>query len=193
MTQSRIDIWIEAGYKLLAKEGLEGLKIERLARVLNLNKSGFYYYFGTLDSFVKQLIEHHVGMAKAIAEEIAICDDIDPDLLLLVIKHKIFFLAESQLLVKNRQVDLDADEAGKIINDGVRSLWAKITGEPNDPRVSSALLSMIRHFLYARIDERNLTYEFIHQLSVETKEVFAQINLGRDISSPDNKAESSSR
>lgn len=193
MTQSRIDIWIKTGYQLLGTEGIEGIKIERLAKILNLNKSGFYYYFGTLDSFVKKLIEYHVDMAKTVAGEIAICNNIDPDLLLLVIKHKIFFLVESQLLVKNRHGILNLDEAGKVINGGLLLVGSKITGVSNDPRVSPALLSMIRHLLYARIDERNLTYEFLHQLSVEAEEVFAQINMGRDLSSPDNKAESSSR
>lgn len=192
MTQSRIDIWIKTGYKLLGTEGIEGIKIERLARILNLNKSGFYYYFGTLESFVKQLIEYHVDMAKTVAGEIAVCDNIDPDLLLLVIKHKFFFLAESQLLVKNRHVDLDVEEAGKIINGGVRSLWSRITGAADDPRVSFAYLNMIRHFLYARIDERNMTYEFLHQMTVETKEILAGINMGKDISSPDKSSTSSS-
>jgi len=41
MSKLKIDAWIKAGYKLLGKEGVDGVKVERLARILQLNKSGF--------------------------------------------------------------------------------------------------------------------------------------------------------
>ena len=44
-------VWTEEGYRLFAKEGLDGIQVERLARILSLNKSGFYHYFGDLEGF----------------------------------------------------------------------------------------------------------------------------------------------
>ncbi|HMG91387.1 MAG TPA: helix-turn-helix domain-containing protein [Chryseolinea sp.] len=56
MGELKIEIWLKAGYKLLGREGMEGVKIERIARVLNLNKSGFYYYFKTMEGFLTCLL-----------------------------------------------------------------------------------------------------------------------------------------
>jgi AcrR family transcriptional regulator len=43
--------WTEVGYALFAEEGLDGIQVERLARILKLNKSGFYHYFRDLDGY----------------------------------------------------------------------------------------------------------------------------------------------
>ncbi len=43
---SKVEKWIKAGYALLATDEIDGINIERLARALNVNKSGFYHYFG---------------------------------------------------------------------------------------------------------------------------------------------------
>jgi hypothetical protein len=41
--KNSIRTWLEAGYDQFADEGLEGLQIERLSRITNLNKSGYYH------------------------------------------------------------------------------------------------------------------------------------------------------
>src|SRR5262245_3858623 len=101
MSASKIETWVKAGYKLLGSEGPEGIKIERLARVLSLNKSGFYYYFKTMEAFLVHLLEYHVEIARRVASEIGQCETIDPDLVRLMLRHKSFFLVESQLLVRS--------------------------------------------------------------------------------------------
>lgn len=173
MTVSRIETWIQSGYKLLGAEGVDGIKIERLARILNLNKSGFYHYFGNMQSYMEALVQYHTSMARRIATEIAGSRNIDPDLLQLIVKHKSFFLVESQLLVKNRSAMGygNIDEAGQIINKELLALWRNTQGLPDDMSVAHGYLNILRHFIYARIDARNISYEFLHKLSVETKEV----------------------
>lgn len=52
-------VWTEGGYKIFANEGTEGIQVERLARILNLNNSGFYHYFGDLKSFIDELLKLH--------------------------------------------------------------------------------------------------------------------------------------
>ena len=52
-------LWATAGYELFANEGLEGIQVERLARILQLNKSGFYHYFADLEGFCQELIQLH--------------------------------------------------------------------------------------------------------------------------------------
>ena len=103
MTELKIDAWIKAGYKLLGKEGVDGVKVERLARILQLNKSSFYHYFGNMKTYLRSLLEYHVEMAKGIAPEIAGCENLDPDLLLLMIKHKGLFSWNRMFLLKSKQ------------------------------------------------------------------------------------------
>jgi hypothetical protein len=47
MTNSKKTIqgWLDVGYKIFAHEGPEGIQVERLARILGVNKSGFYHFF----------------------------------------------------------------------------------------------------------------------------------------------------
>ena len=185
MSKLKIEAWIKAGYKLLGKEGIEGIKVERLARILQLNKSGFYHYFGSMKVYVKSLIQYHVDMAKDIAPEIACCDNLDPDLLLLMIKHKGFFLVESQLLLKSKQAyfSAEADEASKIINKELLPLWRKDTQLPEDSAVALSYLNIILHFFYARINSDNLSYQYLHSLTFETEAVLNKVMDEKYISS----------
>jgi AcrR family transcriptional regulator len=188
MTHSKIDLWISTGYKLFGTDGMDGIKVERIARILALNKSGFYHYFGDMASYIKCLLQYHVSLARNISSEIARCQNIDPDLLRLVVKRKGFFLVESQLLVKSRptHVDEDLDEAGRIVNDALLPLWRKIRDLPEDPSAAIGLLNIIRHFFYARMDGQHLDYEFLHALTVETQ-VILDKTMDRQISSPQDR------
>jgi len=193
MTLSKIDLWISTGYKLLGTEGMDGIKVERIAKILALNKSGFYHYFGNMESYMKCLLQYHVSMARKISSEIARCQNIDPDLLRLVVKRKGFFLVESQLLVKSRptHVDEDLDEAGRIVNDELLPLWRKMRHLPEDPSAAIGLLNIIRHFFYARMDGEHINYEFLHALTVETQ-VILDKTMARQFSSPQHQDRNSS-
>ena len=177
MSTEKTEAWIKAGYKLFAKKGIEGIKVERLARILQLNKSGFYHYFGSMNIYLKNLLCYHVQMAKVLAEEAATCENLDPDLLLFIIKHKTFFLVESQLLVRGKLGDFgpNIDEAGKIFNKEILPLWRKTTPLPEDSTVALAYLNIILHYFYARIGPDNMTYEFLHSLALDTKGVLNKV------------------
>ena len=124
-------------------------------------------------------------MAKDIAPEIACCDNLDPDLLLLMIKHKGFFLVESQLLLKSKQAyfSAEADQASKIINKELLPLWRKDTQLPEDSAVALSYLNIILHFFYARINSDNLSYQYLHSLTFETEEVLNKVMDEKYVSS----------
>jgi len=48
--------WIELGYKLFAELGDTGINVEKMARILKVNKSSFYWHFKTRKIFIEQLI-----------------------------------------------------------------------------------------------------------------------------------------
>ena len=48
--------WINLGYRLFAEQGASGINVEKMAKMLKVNKSSFYWYFKTKKEFIRQLI-----------------------------------------------------------------------------------------------------------------------------------------
>ncbi|HTF17237.1 MAG TPA: helix-turn-helix domain-containing protein [Chryseolinea sp.] len=178
---SNIDKWLKVGYELLAAEEIDGINIERLARTLDANKSGFYHYFGTKDEYFKQLIGYHIRRAGVVASEIQRCNAIDPDLLHVVVREKLFFLVESQLFIKGKPLKnkVDATVAGRLVTDEVVALWCRQNETPSSYRVLPGTVNIIRHFFYGRIDAHNVSHKFLHVL---VGEIRAMLNSNMFIS-----------
>ncbi|HMG91384.1 MAG TPA: TetR/AcrR family transcriptional regulator [Chryseolinea sp.] len=84
---NNFSLWIELGYDLFAKEGLDGIQVERLSRILKLNKSGFYHYFGDMEKYCAELVKLHNKKVDDFLGEVSEIKNLDPDYLLLLIKH----------------------------------------------------------------------------------------------------------
>lgn len=50
--------WLRKALELFAKTGEGGLRVENLARSLNVSKSGFYFHFKDRDDFLQKLIDY---------------------------------------------------------------------------------------------------------------------------------------
>jgi AcrR family transcriptional regulator len=163
--------WVEAGYRLLATDKLDGINIEKLAKTLKANKSGFYHHFGTREKYFTQLVTHHIDRAQNIATQMQECKTIDPDLLRLIVKEKNFFLVEAQLLLKGKSLKakVDTSQAGRIIADELVALWRRHNEPVNDLKGALATVDLIRHYFYVRIDGRKINYPFLYQLLKEIK------------------------
>jgi len=85
--------WIDAGYDLFSKEGFEGIQIERLARILDLNKSGFYHYFCDRNIFFEHLMQQHHEQVDQIITETKSIQAYDPEFLHLLIRFKATIMA----------------------------------------------------------------------------------------------------
>jgi hypothetical protein len=46
-----LDDWIQAGYALLAEEGIQAIKIDRLCDRLGVTKGSFYWHFDGMPSY----------------------------------------------------------------------------------------------------------------------------------------------
>ncbi|ANE81631.1 TetR family transcriptional regulator [Mycobacterium adipatum] len=52
-----IDDWLQAGYAILAEDGIKTLKIERLCARLKVTKGSFYWHFDGMPSYRAALVE----------------------------------------------------------------------------------------------------------------------------------------
>jgi AcrR family transcriptional regulator len=52
-----VDDWIQAGYAILAEDGLQALKIDRLCDRLGVTKGSFYWHFEGMPSYRTALIQ----------------------------------------------------------------------------------------------------------------------------------------
>jgi len=169
--------WIEAGYELFAKEGPEGIQVERLARIVKLNKSGFYHYFGDMERYSSRLVEHHYWLFDIFLDDVATCRNIDPDYVNVLIKHKIMVMAQIQL-VRNKSNPY-YHGAHKLpdlkIGHAVLPIWARHINIPNNAELAFQYHSLVRDVFYARVNLDNFNYNYLRELSNESKEIIAKI------------------
>lgn len=52
-----VESWIEAGYAILAEEGIEALKLDRLCERVGATKGSFYWHFADMAGYRSALIE----------------------------------------------------------------------------------------------------------------------------------------
>jgi AcrR family transcriptional regulator len=55
MTRLSVDDWLGAGLDILVKEGISGVKVQRLCERLGVTKGSFYWHFDDLDAFLSEL------------------------------------------------------------------------------------------------------------------------------------------
>ena len=176
-------IWTEAGYDLFAEEGIEGIQVERLARILNLNKSGFYHYFGDLNGYCDELIKLHKRKADVYLADVAKVKSIDPDYLMVLVQHKIPCMFHLQLIRSNEnslfyktaeQIDQQEDKL-------VGQLWGEYLGIDEHPTLAIRYFNLVRDMLYTRLNFKNFDYHTLHTLMAEAKAVMQQMTDGKEL------------
>jgi AcrR family transcriptional regulator len=180
MEKTRRSGWIETGYRLFAEEGLEGIQVERLARIVGLNKSGFYHYFGDLERFCSELIEHHFDKVTLFIQDVRLAKNLDPEYLQLVIRHATTVMFQVQLTRNKTQHSFY--EASQVVdqrvNPEVHRIWSEFLGDYNHSHVALRYYFIIRDMFYTRISFENLNYQYLHGLAEEAKSVMTQMRKG---------------
>lgn len=178
-------VWINAGYELFAREGLEGLPVERMARILSLNKSGFYHYFGTRDIYFELLMNHHYHMVDLLIDDIGKIRTFDPGYLQVMVNHPVTVLATMQL-VKNRHIKLFDHAYSEVkhkINGAIVTLWSDYLGVSDRPELALRYFEMTQALFYTRVTYHNLNYEFLRQVALEAKEILDDLVMS-ELSAP---------
>ena len=173
--------WLETGYTLFAREGPDGVQIEKIARLLALNKSSFYHYFGTLEIFNGLLIQHHYNKIDVAIEDAQEAESLDPDYLDTIVKHKVTFMFQMQLTrhTSNALFSKACLKVNQKIDQSVILLWNKHLGLTNNDDVSLLYLGFVRDTFYARISFENFNYHFLHEIASGAKRIVQEIQEGK--------------
>ena len=174
--------WINTGYEQFAMEGMDGILVERIARILNLNKSGFYYYFGDRDFYLEQLFKFHLAQCEGVALEMRRMTRFDPDFFAIITKHKLVVMVQMQLLRFRHHVSCNAYyiQANHLLDKEILPEWSDFIGLQQEPTLALQFFIITRDLLYTRITPGNITHDYIRNLIYEVKEV-AQSLRQKDI------------
>lgn len=172
------DRWIESGYNLFSREGLEFFQVERLARILGSNKSGFYHYFGDRDSYLEDMMSWHLKVANALVADMYQINQIDPDFFHVLLKHQTGIMAHMQL-VRNRHHPLLARYFQKIndlVDPIVVPMIARFLNTPDNYEFAFSYYEQMRDAFYSRITFENMNEEWLRSYFNEAKEMIAKLN-----------------
>jgi AcrR family transcriptional regulator len=167
-------LWTEAGYDIFAREGIEGIQVERIARIIARNKSAFYHYFGDTEGYMKQLLVLHKEKARLFLADIRTVTTIDPDYLKLVVKHKIPVLFHIQLIrTKNPEFVIVAQEIDNAENEVLQDVWMTYVGIHDNAELAGRYLNFVRDMFYTRM-RFSMDYVFLRDLMTEAKLLMQQ-------------------
>jgi len=169
--KNSIQSWISSGYEQFANEGLEGIQVERLARITDLNKSGYYHYFGDRNRFLEDLMKHHVAQAELIANDMRSIKQFDPDFIHVLLKYPVTIMVHMQL-VRNRHDNFLNEVYNKvngITDPPLVPSWAEFIGTPYNHEFALRYFRQARDMFYSRITFKTLNHDFLHDLIYEVK------------------------
>jgi AcrR family transcriptional regulator len=176
-TQS-MQIWVHAGYEEFALYGLEGIKVERLAKKLNRNKSGYYHYFVEHRFFLEALMDHHMAMAKKIQSKMKEIKNFENDFIQILLEFRINILAHSQL-VANRNDDFFVEyynRINEIVELEVIPKWSVYLGLGHNKKLASQLFEIFREMFYAQITPEHMNWKFLSEFIFHAKQIVEDIS-----------------
>jgi AcrR family transcriptional regulator len=153
--------WLRAGYGLFAHEGLVGLKVEVLARLVGKSKSSFYHHFADVEVFTELLLAYHLQQATHVADRERRCRRIDPELIEVLLDVKSTLLFDRQLRI-HRHVPAFRqcfDQTTRLTIEAFATVWAAEMGLANRPDTATDLLVFAVENFYAQLTEELLTYK----------------------------------
>ncbi|HBK70614.1 MAG TPA: TetR/AcrR family transcriptional regulator [Flavobacteriaceae bacterium] len=157
------ELWIQKGYEIYALNGFKSLKIEQLAKNVGISKSSFYHHFADLEYFLENLINYHYQRCSILAEKEEDCQSIYPELIDILIEHKIDLLFHRQLRINrnDKTSEIALTKSNQILGNYAVMLWAKeINLELNKSQLEG-LFEIATDDFYMRINKDNLHYQYL--------------------------------
>ena len=177
-----LSVWTQEGYNLFSREGLDGIQVERLARILGLNKSGFYHYFGDLEGFCNELVSLHKKQVGDFLKDVDNTSKLDPDYLHLLIKYSETVMFQVQLRRSQNPVLYALSEwVDRKVDLALQRLWSEFMDLPDNSDAAHRYYPIVRDMFYTRISFQNLNYTFLHNLVSDAKAIMDEIGECRSL------------
>ena len=169
--------WIEEGYNIFAFEGPEGIQVERLARIVSLNKSGFYHYFGDIDTFHQELFSNHKHKVDQYLSRLKEIKTVDPEYFELLIEYKVSLLFQVQLtrIKSNPEIVKLAEQIHQTQDSFLMPLWCSYLGVDGHSSLAMRDFDIVRHMVYSRMDFKKLDYKELQTLIGEARTVIREL------------------
>ena len=175
MNKSEI-LWLNEGYQIFAIEGPNGIKIERLAKRIERNKSAFYYYFATTEIFVIKLTEQHLAKCNDLATKINHTKNIE-DLVKVLYSHKTDLLFNRQLRIhrENSLFEKCFIKTNQIVGDSIMPLWSQTIGLNDNSNLSRLVLKLSVENFFLRLTENTISPNWIRDYFNEMKQLIRKL------------------
>lgn len=167
--------WIKAGTKLFAENGVNGLKVELIAKEVGISKSSFYHHFADVELFIDRLLEYHITQYKIISEKEYQCKRLKPELIKILIECKTDLLFNRQLRVNrsDKRFSTCLEKTSLIAGPAFIQAWKNDLELSIPSHLIDKLFTVIREAFYLQINKHNMTEAWIFNYFTSVKDLFA--------------------
>ncbi len=157
------EIWIKTGYDCFALSGPSGLKIEPLAKKVGKNKSSFYHYFADLELYIDELLTYHIEQSKIIAEKEKKSQNINPELIEIIVEHKMDILFNRQLRINrnNKKLLSALEKSNEIVGNDFVMLWVRDLSLKLTQKQLESIFELALENFYLQINADNLNHQWL--------------------------------
>lgn len=177
MSKESKEVWILKGYEMFALLGQAGLKIEPLAKAVGKSKSSFYHHFADLELFVEVLLKHHIGQSYLIAAKEQQAKKIDPELIHILVEHKIDLLFNRQLRI-HQNIKAFSDtlmQSNKVVGDAFVYVWVNDLNLQLTPKQLEGIFTLALENFYLQINADNLNEKWLSDYFFNLKKITTSI------------------
>jgi AcrR family transcriptional regulator len=169
--------WLKEGYSLLAKEGPAGIQVERLARIIGVNKSGFYHHFGDRDGYLEELNKYHESLTKKFSNEVTHLKHFDPDYFEVLVEYKDSFFVNMHLgRYRVNHKFKEAVNYGRNVNEKkIIPLWAEYINITDNQDLAFEIWKVVRDAVYLRLTYNDMNVESINNAIKDIKGIFERV------------------
>jgi AcrR family transcriptional regulator len=170
--------WMNAGYDIFAREGTDGLQVERLARIVSLNKSSFYYFFGDMEGYRAKLLDLHKKIALDFVTELKEVKTIEPDYLNLLVKYKTPVMFQMHLTRSKsnnefrKMVELVDQMQDAILN----PVWCEYLDVDERSDLGIRYFNIVRDTFYSRVSFQTFTYQLLQSVLGEARSILNHLS-----------------
>lgn len=171
MKQDKKTIWITVGYEIFALNGLSGLQIEPIAKLVGKNKSSFYHHFANIEIFVEELLQYHISQVKLMCEKEKKAHRFNPDIIHIFVDHKIDILFSKQLRLDNQNAEFQ--KVLKITDEGLADVYTFLLKTDLELNLKQkgidSFFQLALHNFFLQINADNIHFEWLATYFEEIK------------------------